>query len=329
LSPFHKSSTNAPARTGLERSRSTSSIDFRQSLAAAGLGDEFEETEEEKFARRWQGVFETSYRHLVLPPECKRVAKPKKTKEDSKKKEKTAKKGADKTESRDNDHPLNRLIIYTRNILYLTISFLRYDYVAAGWTLIHWVEACFRSRQSRTNVDNDDYDDDESDAGSLRSSMASTQPESMQRIPARHGVRGKRDSILRITASNEYGDKGATNDASDDLFHTSLSIEPSMTDDSEEKKESISDRDQHSYETPPNSPSSSTNDPVHQNTGPGAYGTPSQQESTEELDPGDALAAKLLLSGRQPKLKDALQVSFVKLSCAQRTTTAIGVCTGY
>jgi hypothetical protein len=308
LSPFHKTS-DPPARPGMERRRSTSSIDFRQNLAAAEMGVEFEETEEEKFARRWQGVLETSYRHVVLPPDCKRVEKPKKTKEDSKK-EKTSK-GADKSENHDDDHPANRLLTYTRNILYLAFSFLRYDYVLAGWTLIHWVEACFRSRQSRTNGDNEDYDDDESDAGSLRSSSFATQSNSMYRTPPRQGMRGKRDSVFRKNGVEESGDKGATNDSSDDVSHTSLSIEPSMTDDSEEKKESTSDRDQHSYETPPISPLSSANDPARPSTGPGIYSTPAQQESTEELDPGDALATKIFLNGRQPKLKDALQVSIV------------------
>ena len=36
-----------------------------------------------------------------------------------------------------------------------------------------------------------------------------------------------------------------------------------------------------------------------------------QQEGTEELDPGDGVAARLIMNGRQPKFKDALQVSWI------------------
>eukprot|EP00529_Nitzschia_sp_RCC80_P008433 CAMPEP_0113469782 /NCGR_PEP_ID=MMETSP0014_2-20120614/16086_1 /TAXON_ID=2857 /ORGANISM="Nitzschia sp." /LENGTH=1176 /DNA_ID=CAMNT_0000362289 /DNA_START=355 /DNA_END=3885 /DNA_ORIENTATION=+ /assembly_acc=CAM_ASM_000159 len=82
----------------MERSKSTSNISYykrspssssptRQSSSSAArtrseeydsaIRDLEEESDEEKFAKRWPFIRQTHYGSLVLPPECKRVEKPK------------------------------------------------------------------------------------------------------------------------------------------------------------------------------------------------------------------------------------------------------------
>ena len=41
------------------------------------IEEEDRETEEEKFLKRWPSILESKYSFLVLPPECKRMEKPK------------------------------------------------------------------------------------------------------------------------------------------------------------------------------------------------------------------------------------------------------------
>eukprot|EP00429_Kryptoperidinium_foliaceum_P061032 CAMPEP_0176097250 /NCGR_PEP_ID=MMETSP0120_2-20121206/48754_1 /TAXON_ID=160619 /ORGANISM="Kryptoperidinium foliaceum, Strain CCMP 1326" /LENGTH=265 /DNA_ID=CAMNT_0017431241 /DNA_START=143 /DNA_END=938 /DNA_ORIENTATION=+ len=90
-----KRSNSFRKRPGLERSRSTSSITGMQwsrkfNFLFKGRTEEDEddeyddedeeeeqESEEELFAKRWPSILQTNYASLVLPPECKRVEKPK------------------------------------------------------------------------------------------------------------------------------------------------------------------------------------------------------------------------------------------------------------
>ena len=318
ISPFSGKRKVPQARPGLPRSSSTSSIDYRMARPAGGMGDaDYEAKEAESFARRWPAVLETPYRTLVLPPECKRVEKPKQRKQrkEDNKKEKPKKRRAKKDPHND-DNPAKRLVIYVRNILHLAFTFLRYDYVGAGWTLIRWVEACFQSRQKKDEPDNEEEDDDDvSEVGSLRGSSVTTQSTSVgiQQPDYRPKLRGKRD-LVKADEAHDTGTSGERNDTVDDVLNVSLSIDPSLTDDNEEKKDTSTDRDEHSYQTPPASPLEPESDSSRMGPSHGQYATPSaEEERTEGLDPEDALAARIIMSGRPPpKMKDALQVSAMK-----------------
>jgi hypothetical protein len=303
-------------RPSFERSRSTSSIDYNSLLRCPAEieEEEQEETEEEKFVKRWPQILETGYRHVVLPPECKRVEKPRNAPKKEKKEEK--KKSEEKKSNHDDDHPATRLINYTRQLVHLIMSFLRYDYVGAGWTLIHWVEACLRLRKSRTNPDeDDDVTDDESDAGSTALRRLSTSSQSSVYSPPKVSPRPKtrRDSILRRRRdeAKRDGGVGESNDSTEQP-QLSLSIGTSMTNESEEKKESQADVGETStFESPPHTPLSSNN-MTRQDSPSSLYGTPNlEPRDVRDLDPGEILATKLALNSRLPpgvKMKDALEV---------------------
>jgi hypothetical protein len=110
-------------------------------------------------------------------------------------------------------------------------------------------------------------------------------------------------------AQKKDGDPGETNDSSDRV-HLSLSIEPSKTDESEEKKESQLEHDETSSETLPQTPPR----PLSRTTSNSSiYETPNVDiKDLRELDPGEVLATKLLnlrLPLNGVKTKDALEVS--------------------
>ena len=303
LSPFCK--VNESTRPLFERSQSTSSIVY-QIHRSAELEEE-EESEEDKFLKRWPSVLETGYACLVLPPECKRMEKPKRPPKMDKTEEN---KKEDNENVDDDDDPANRLKNYTRQFLHLIMTLLRFDFVGVGWTIIHWVDACVRSRKNRGKPDEDD-EDDQSDAGSVRRAINNA-----TNLIRRPRLRSKRDSIMRImrktklnNAQTNGEDPGDTNDSSDQV-HLSLCVEPSMTDETEEKKESSSAHGE--PETPPQSPVATLPRSSSFNS---VYETPSRDfNDMRDLDPGEVLAAKHLNYG--VKTKDALEVrSWTTLVC--------------
>ena len=151
---------------------------------------EEEETDQERFEKIYPSIARSSYSRLVLPPACKLVEKPRRpstkinnkdaTKKDDKKRRK--KRSGRKNGERDyEDHPLKRLQLYGQNLILLIKSLLSYDFVGAGWWIIHWLESCLKIRQyRRTNShpdipEDEDDDDDESKASASASiSVAST-----------------------------------------------------------------------------------------------------------------------------------------------------------
>jgi hypothetical protein len=314
-------SQSVPLRDGVqrrERRYSASSINHG-STGAACFFEEEEELEEEKFAKMWPSILETQYCRLVLPPACKLVEKPKHAR---KKEERNLKKEA-KDDQYDDDHPLNRLMRYMRNFVHLVMSFLRYDYVGAGWTLIHWIQACLRTRQYQKNRHDED-DDDESDAGSMGGGSLSSQlsaAHSSRPTPHKHGARSKRDFMpdrknrQKVSTSKE-GAEGETTDTRDNIVASSLIIEPSMADESsgEEKKESPSEHDDSDTQTPQTPPRS----PLHTTSLPrtgsftSIYETPTRID-INDLDGSERIATKVALNPRRsllgPKPKDALEVS--------------------
>ena len=314
-------SQSAPVRDSVqkrERRYSASSINHGSTGAACFLEEE-EESEEQKFAKMWSSILETQYCRLVLPPACKLVEKPKHA---PKKEEKNPKKEA-KDDQYDDDHPLNRLMIYMRNFVHLVMSFLRYDYVGAGWTLIHWIQACLRTRQYQKNRHDED-DDDESDAGSMGGGYLSSQLSAAhpsRPTPPKHGARSKRDFMpdrknrQKVASAKEGTDEGETTDTQESSVAPSLSMDPSMTNESsgEEKKESPSEHDDSDTQTPQTPPRS----PLHTTSLPRTGSFASLYESPRidmtDLDVAERIATKAALNPRRSLLglkpKDALEVS--------------------
>jgi hypothetical protein len=315
-------SQSAPVRDGVqrrERRYSASSINQASTGTACCFEGE-EELEEEKFSKMWPSILETQYCRLVLPPACKLVEKPKHA---PKKEEKNAKKEV-KDDQYDDDHPLNRLMSYMRNFVHLVMSFLRYDYVGAGWTLIHWIQACLRTRQYQKNRHDED-DDDESDAGSvirggsLSSQLSTAHPS--RPTPLKHGARSKRDLMpdrknrQKVASSMEGAGEGETTDAQDTSVASGLTIEPSVTDESsgEEKKESPPEHDNSETQTPQTPPRSPLHTTSLSRTGSVVSIYESPNMDLHGLDGGERIATKVALNPRRsllgPKAKDALEVS--------------------
>lgn len=183
----------------LERSKSLSSIrrisdhirrkpDNLMSRQISGGGDEAEEelirlqlqheqeeSEVQKFAKRWPLILQYSqYKCLVLPPGCKRVEKPKGRRKSEK-----------KTQSHDNsiaeftdENPADRLIRYMQQLFHLFVLFRRYDYTGAGRTLITWAQSAMQARNVNNSeeigMETDDEEEDDSVAGELIPSSANT-----------------------------------------------------------------------------------------------------------------------------------------------------------
>jgi diacylglycerol kinase (ATP) len=191
----------------LERSKSTSSI-VHAALNSSGSSAiyqvnnirremeevEEDETEMENFAKRWPAILETPYRNLVLPPDCKRVEKPKKlsiTKGSlraskvsavdqegstaappNRRKQNSRRSKRSKISS--DDHPWDRLVNYVKHLFHLIMLFRRYDYAGAGWMLIHWFQAAIRARTRKHQPEPEDDDDDEDEYSVASSSILST-----------------------------------------------------------------------------------------------------------------------------------------------------------
>jgi Diacylglycerol kinase catalytic domain len=159
------------------------SVNRRHTSICSGrviVGEE-EETDVQRFEKNFQTINMSRYRRLVLPPQCKRVDKPKRAAAPKKATtsttiKSTSSSGSAKRKKRrkkrdrdsDEDHPARRLRIYANNVLALVRSFMTYDYMGAGMALIRWIVLVLRIRQIRIKktadlmVEEDDDDDDES-----------------------------------------------------------------------------------------------------------------------------------------------------------------------
>jgi diacylglycerol kinase (ATP) len=210
LNMFKNSMGRPSPQSTLERSKSTSSIIYA-ALNNSTISDiqqnssfrsnpymeenEEDETEWENFSKRWPAILETPYRHLVLPPDCKRVEKPKKASVSkgplrtprtqamdqegsgeavtSSSKKRNSRRGKRSKVSSD-DHPWDRLVSYFKHLFHLIWLFRRYDYAGAGWTLIHWFQAMIRARTRQDRQPEAEDDDDEDEYSVASSSMMST-----------------------------------------------------------------------------------------------------------------------------------------------------------
>jgi diacylglycerol kinase (ATP) len=203
--------------SSLERSKSTSSIlhaaltsDSNVSMNGSNLRSrrdldetEDEESEEEKFAKRWEAIEETPYKYLVLPPQCKRVDKPRKQTRTPRLSssghhdttdiaDATAstgpkiKRGSSKQNKKDNtdENPWNRLVNYVVHLCHLIMLFRKYDYAGAGWTLINWMRAALRarSRQGGPAAAEEDDEDEHSVASSTLNSCSIDHEDGGRRI---------------------------------------------------------------------------------------------------------------------------------------------------
>eukprot|EP00980_Cylindrotheca_fusiformis_P022873 scaffold9857_cov127-Cylindrotheca_fusiformis.AAC.19 len=336
LSPFGSYTQEEPPMEPLQRSRSFSSIDCK--LTNLEPEDEEEETEEEKFARKWPSIWsEARYRFLVLPPTCKRVEKPRSKVRPTLKEDKAA------DDENDDDKPFDRLVAYWRQFLHFAMSMMRYDYMGAGWTLIHWLESFSRVRNTVNQPSSqDENDDDESDAGSVLEKIGSRSDRqgsdasaSGPVISARGKMRSKRDSLMKWQISKKKesaanpAEDGDSNDSTEKV-HSSLVVGSTMLGGGEEKKDGIDDEtdaslhdenDTASLSTPlsPQSPmtppirkevSTSVSTSLGQNArkdsfcsvydspAPGFHSSSPQEEPKDEIDSSEVLASKLALNPR-------------------------------
>ena len=354
-----------------DRRHSIGWINQSSSLATGCIQiTEEEESEEEKFAKTWPTIYASAgYSRLVLPPSCKLVEKPKHASKKEDKNQSALKsvevakdnKGQHRPPHKhpynDDDHPANRLVNYMRHFVYLIVKFLRYDYVGAGWTLIHWIQACLRTRQ-RKEADEEDDDDDESSVASSRTSMTSLKgnntstSSNIPPSPPRSGLRSKRD--VSAGERNLYADVGSaktsppneglcpnlalenrkSHEEDDSISNTTnCTLESTVADDvEEEKKESPSDNDDTNLNTPPRVP-------LHEgslkrdNSVSSDFGTPRQEcvreassssiyydpprLDTHELDAGERLATRLALHARAPTAPKTKDALEVRLKYSQ------------
>ncbi len=185
-----RSSTRSKKRS-IERSKSLSSIKRIRDRIGKNhdnllkIGDETEEeqlrlkheeeeSEVQKFAKRWPVILQYSqYKCLVLPPGCKRVDKPKRS---NKKDQENKKSANDKSTTEHPDgNPADRLVYYMKQLFHLIVLFRRYDYTGVGRTFIAWAQSAIRARNVKgTGMETDDEDEDESVAGELMISSSNT-----------------------------------------------------------------------------------------------------------------------------------------------------------
>jgi hypothetical protein len=351
--------TSPRKRPTIERSRSASSIVGMNGKRSQLVGlsgrqededdedDEEEETEEEKFAKRWPAILQTKYSQLVLPPQCKRVEKPKNApKPDTESKRassiSTGRDAEQKEDGLEDENPSQRLVNYMRHFLYLMMSFLRYDYVGAGYSMINWIEWWVRYRRNRqSEAESGAADDEESEAGdsplvrrlSFSSQTSGNSGSEVVQVlsprTSKHKLRSKRDSLVKSNRSasiQKPQDAGESNDSNDPIPNVSLMDISTTTREDEEKKEaSVSELDTTvasgantpNMHTPPPTPTSlqRENDRTHSDT---VFETPLDFRD-ENMNLGDSRVSKLALSPQAqaranhqlqlmsiPKLKDAL-----------------------
>lgn len=144
-----------------EGSTRTSSASNSSATLCTGqvLGLDEDESAEEQFEKAWPTIRISPYRRLVLPPECKLLDKPSRTKLKVTTEEKSAAKQSDE----DDENPARRLQLYARHLLLLLRSIASYDYFGACWTVIEWLQAWMRlrSRNSSRRDEDDDFEDED------------------------------------------------------------------------------------------------------------------------------------------------------------------------
>mmetsp|Transcript_6662 Transcript_6662/g.19498 ORF Transcript_6662/g.19498 Transcript_6662/m.19498 type:complete len:991 (+) Transcript_6662:320-3292(+) len=329
---FHSSSTEPYLRT-----RTYSDGDehvVAHSLISGGFSED-EETDEEKFRRNWPSIMHSEYSKLVLPPHCKLVEKPKQQRKKDKdaanaEKSSTGNKHGEKDEIEDEDHPVNRLVNYMRHFMLLVVSFLKYDYMAAGGFIMNWLQACLKRREHHGG--SGDADDQEEDFEDDESDVASTHTNALKRSSASHGsktapTRGIRPKAMksprskRDTVSSKLGtfstDENDTMDMKINCSLDSISILSDAYTEAEEKKDSSTDEHRHTKNTngtvtPPTTPTliGKAKTPPSLNS---LYQTPSAEDSAHHRSLlGEKVAARLIIPPRNThmpnlKTKDALQ----------------------
>ena len=159
----------------MSRQISGTGDEAEEELIRLQLQHEQEESEVQKFAKRWPLILQYSqYKCLVLPPGCKRVEKPKGRRKPEKKTQSHDKSIAEFTD----ENPADRLIRYMQQLFHLFVLFRRYDYAGAGRTLITWAQSAMQARNSNNNeqtgMETDDEDEDDSVAGDLMLSSSNT-----------------------------------------------------------------------------------------------------------------------------------------------------------
>lgn len=149
------SSSPTPSSTSLEEGSD-------QNSASDGLlifGEQLEETDEERFRAEWPHISMSRYRKLVIPPECKRVEKPKsrpspkntntkpETTEERKRKE-----NKNDSDVNNEENPVKRLKGYVQHLMFFIRSLISYDYQGAAWTLILWMKKIRRYRRIKSDM---------------------------------------------------------------------------------------------------------------------------------------------------------------------------------
>jgi len=134
-----------------------------------GVICEVEETEEEFFEKHYDTIRISPYRRLVLPPECKRIERPRVIG-----KIKPKRKEVPQSEDFEEDHPLRRLQYYTENILFLLRSILSYDYAGAFRTICNWLQVILKMRSKRSPQIEQPEDDDDASIASAATFRSTT-----------------------------------------------------------------------------------------------------------------------------------------------------------
>ena len=139
-------------------------------------------TQEETFEQLWPTIRMSGYRRLVLPPECRLVDIPKRltiisTKDDSKESKKS-----NKSTVSDDDNPAQRLWNYFKQFLHLMKNFISYDFSAAGWLLIDWIQTWIKLRrnkeQEKGKINAEEEDDENSQASNHNNADTTGMPRS-------------------------------------------------------------------------------------------------------------------------------------------------------
>ena len=272
--------------------------------------DEEEETEEMKFAQRWPTILETKYGCLVLPPECKRVQKPKHHRDSDNKRASAAAAAvvSEKvTMDSDDENPHKRLVNYCRHFLYLMMSLLKFDYVGAGYSLFFWFDWWLRNRRNRQvgPPPTDGVSDKEADAEDSgivrRLSFRSNEPNTEPTKSHKGKPRSKRDTLVKSLRKDIIVDEGETNDTVDQLPKVSLLH---MLLEGEEKSDGsgpeygdINATSSGISDTPPSTPKASQR-LEYPSYPESTYSTPGLDPREKNVEVGEAMVTKLALSLR-------------------------------
>jgi diacylglycerol kinase (ATP) len=138
--------------------------------------DDDEESDEERFEKVWMSIRSAKYARLVLPPTCRRVVSQKNKKTNplssptkpipattnadgnNKNHQSSVARSNNSTNARADDEdeeeedPAERITNYLRHLWYFVRFLISYDFNAAGWTLIVWLQGIYRHRRSTASV---------------------------------------------------------------------------------------------------------------------------------------------------------------------------------